>query len=238
MSRAGMLVFVRALPGREARAKRGATPATVTRSSVSAEQRKRILRATGELVAKRGYADVTVELIVKRAHVSYKTFYKHFSNKEDCYLALFDRVVESTKKSIRELLTDERDWAEQVVVALRTLTELIVADPLIAKAVIVEAPTVGGAIFERYENAIKALAPLLRVGRDHNSRGAELPATVEDTLAGLVFWSAYQRLIVGEADVLPAVLPELIQLVLRTYLGEAEAVRIAKDEAARTPLLA
>jgi hypothetical protein len=53
-----------------------------------------------------------------------------------------------------------------------------------------------------------------------------------------VFWSAYQRLIVGEADVLPDVLPELIQLVLRTYLGEAEAVRIAKDEASRAPLLA
>jgi AcrR family transcriptional regulator len=176
VAHAGMLMFVRALPGREARAKRGAPPAKVTRSSVSAEQRRRILRATGELVAKRGYADVTVELIVKRAHVSYKTFYKHFSNKEDCYLALFDRVVQATKESVRELLTDERDWAEQVVVALRTLTELIVADPLIAKAVIVEAPTVGEAIFARYENAIKALAPLLRAGRDHNPRGAELPA--------------------------------------------------------------
>lgn len=234
-----MLVFVRALPGREARVKAGAPPAKVTRSSVAAEQRRRILRTTGELVAKRGYAGVTVELIVKRARVSYKTFYKHFSNKEDCYAALFDRVVESTEAKIREALAEEpREWAEQVVVALRKLTELIVADPLIAKAVIVEAPTVGGGIFERYEKAIKALVPLLRAGRDHTPRGAELPATIEDTLAGVVFWSAYQRLIVGEAEVLPEVLPELIQLVLRTYLGEAEALRIAQDEAARAPSLA
>lgn len=229
-------MFVRALPGREARVKQGALPANVTRSSLSVEQRRRILRATAELVAKRGYAEVSVELIVKRAHVSYKTFYKHFSNKEGCYTALFSRVVEATERSIRDLLAKEpREWAEQVVLVLRKLTELIVADPLTAKAVIVEAPAVGEGILERYEKATKALVPLFREGREYNPRGAELPATVEDTLAGSVFWAAYQRLIVGEADALPEVLPELIQLVLRTYLGEAEAARIAAGEALAAP---
>jgi AcrR family transcriptional regulator len=234
-----MLVFMRALPGREARATPGAAPAKVTRSSVSGEQRRRILRATGELVAKRGYPDVTVELIVKRAHVSYKTFYKHFPNKEECYLVLFDKVVGSTESTIRQLLAEEsREWAERVVLALHKLTDLIVADPQLAKAVIVEAPTVGEGIYERYEMAIKALVPLFKEGREHNPRGAELPATVEDTLAGSVFWSAYQRLVVGEAEALPEVVPELIQLVLRTYLGEAEAARIASDEAVCAPSLA
>jgi len=231
-----MLVFVQTLPGRDLRAKRGASPANVTRMTASAEQRRRILRATAELVAKRGYADVTVELVVKRAHVSYKTFYKHFPNKEACYLALFDQTVAMTESRIRAALAEEpREWAEQVVLSLRMLTELIVADPLVAKAVIVEAPTVGERTLDRYEQAIKALVPLFRSGRAHNPRGAELPESVEDTLAGSVFWSAYQRLIVGKADSLAEVLPELIQLVLRTYLGEAEAQRIAQDEAARVP---
>jgi len=225
-----MLMFVRALPGREARVKRGAPPANVTRSSAPAEQRRRILRATTELVAKRGYGDVSVELIVKRARVSYKTFYKHFSNKEDCYTALFDRVVGSTEKTVRDLLAEEpREWGEQVALALRKLTELIVANPLTAKAIIVEAPAAGEGILERYEEATKAFVPLFREGREHSSRGAELPVTVEDTLAGSVFWAAYQRLIVGQADTLPEVMPELIQLVLRTYLGEAEAARIAAE---------
>jgi hypothetical protein len=43
---------------------------------------------------------------------------------------------------------------------------------------------------------------------------------------------------VGETELLPELLPELIQLVLRTYLGEAEAGRIAGAEAAREPVLA
>jgi hypothetical protein len=49
-------------------------------------------------------------------------------------------------------------------------------------------------------------------------------------LPGSVFWSAYQRLIVGEADQLPAALPVLLELVLRTYLGQDEASRIARAE--------
>ena len=42
-----------------------------------------------------------------------------------------------------------------------------------------------------------------------------------------MLWSAYQRLIVGEADRIEALLPEAIEFVLRPYLGEAEAARWA-----------
>jgi AcrR family transcriptional regulator len=234
-----MLVFMRALPGRQSRATIETPPAAVTRSTAHADQRRRILRAVGELVAKRGYNDVTVELIVKRAHVSYKTFYKHFSGKEECFLALFDQVFLNAERKIRERLdAEDLPWAEQVALALRTLVELIVAEPIIARAVIVEAPTVGPAILDRYEQATKAFVPLFRAGRELNPRGAELSATIEDTLAGSVFWSAYQRLIVGEAERLPEILPEVTELVLRTYLGQAEASRIARAESAPEPAAA
>lgn len=225
---------MRALPGRQGRGTLEGSPATVTRSGARADQRRRILRAVGELVAKRGYGDVTVELIVKRAHVSYKTFYKHFASKEECFFALFDSAAATAEKAVADkLAAEQRPWAEQVVVALRTLTELIVDQPIIARAVIVEAPTVGPAILERYDRLAKSLVPLFRAGRELNPRGGELPATIEDTLAGSVFWSAYQHLIVGEAERLPELLPGVIELVLRTYLGQEEASRIARGVPAR-----
>jgi AcrR family transcriptional regulator len=217
-----------------------APPAPVTRISANADQRRRILRSAGELVAERGYADVTVELIVKRARCSYKTYYKHFENKEDCYLALFESACGHAERRIRErLAAEELPWPEQVALALRTLVELICAEPLIARAVIVEAPTIGPAITERYEQATKALAPLFREGRQFEPRAAELPASIEDTLSGSVFWSAYRHLIVGETEDLLAYLPVMIELVLRTYLGQAEAARIARaEESTREPALA
>lgn len=230
-----MLMFMRALPGRESRVPLDAEPAAVTRSSAHRDQRRRILRAIAELVAKRGYADVTVELVVKRARVSYKTFYKHFSGKEDCFMELFDSAFGSTEKAIRERLEEKSEgssWSDRVVLALGLWIDRIVAEPLIARAVIVEAPTVGPGMLKRYERVTKAFVPLFREGRALNPRGAELPETVEDTLSGSVFWSAYQRLIVGEAERLPELLPELIELALRTYLGQAEAARIARAPAA------
>jgi len=228
-----MLMFMRALPGREARLDLDAAPAVVTRSNARLDQRRRILRAIAELVAKRGYADVTVELIVKRARVSYKTFYKHFSGKEECFKELFDDTAGSTERAIRERLAgEEGPWADRVVLALSLWIERIVAEPLVARAVIVEAPTVGPGMLERYARITKTFVPLFREGRELNPRGAELPATVEDTLSGSIFWSAYQRLIVGEAERLPELLPELVELVLRTYLGQAEAARIARAQPA------
>jgi AcrR family transcriptional regulator len=235
-----MLVFMRALPGRDSRISLADPPAAVTRSTAAADQRRRILRAVGELVAERGYSDVTVELIVKRAHVSYKTFYKHFAGKEECFIALFESTFATTEQVIRERLAAEPgEWSEQVVLALRTLVEQILDDPVIARAVIVESPTAGPGLTERYARATKAFAPLLRAGRELNPRGSELPETIEETLAGSVFWSAYQHLIVNRPEELAAYLPVLLELILRTYLGPDEATRIARAETrSRQPALA
>jgi AcrR family transcriptional regulator len=214
-----MFLFMRALPGSGSRITPDAPPASVTRESAYGDQRSRILSAVAELVAEGGYADLTVELIIKRARVSYRTFYKHFSDKEDCLLARYDAVIRETEGEIRRRLAAEpRSWPEQVALALEALIELIVVRPEMASGV-VEGPTVGPRILDRYGQAPKALVPLFQAGRELNPRGAELPPTVEATLAGSVFWSLYQRLVAGEADRLPGLLPELTELVLRTYIG-------------------
>lgn len=234
-----MLMSMRALPGRERRSSPRSSPAPVTRDSAHADQQRRILRAVGELVGERGYGDVTVEMIVKHAHVSFKTFYKHYAGKEECLLALCERAYDSSEATIRERLADEAaSWPEQVVLVLAGLFELIAAEPVLARAVVVESPTVGPALRERYERATKAVVPLFRAGREFNPRGDELPETMEETLVGSVFWSAYQRLIVGEAEQLPASLPVLLELVLRTYLPQEEASRIARAEAPEPQLAA
>jgi AcrR family transcriptional regulator len=221
---------MRAIPGRDSRTPL-ALPTTVTRETVKDDQRQRILRATGELVAKRGYNAVTVGLIVKRARVSYKTFYKHFSNKEECFLELFDDVLTQARDVLDTALHETADdpWPQQVAAVLAALFGILLADPLIARATIVEAPTAGPIIGERYQQMTRGLSPLLRRGRALNPQGSDLPASLEDTLAAGVLWSAYQRLIAGEVDRIEALLPEAIEFVLRPYIGEAEAARWARQ---------
>jgi AcrR family transcriptional regulator len=221
---------MRALPGRESRTSIAHPPARVTRRTVKDDQRRRIRLATGELVAERGYNAVTVELIVKRARVSFKTFYKHFSGKEECFLELFDVTTARTRERVAAVLAAEADspWPQQVAAAVRAIFASFLADPLIARATIVEAPTAGPIIVERYEQMTKALTPLLSRGRQFSSEADELPAMLEETLGAGVLWSAYQRLIVGDVEQIEALCPEAIEFVLRPYVGEVEAARWAK----------
>jgi AcrR family transcriptional regulator len=217
---------MRALPGRESRTSLE-EPAALTRENVAQEQRRRIMRATGELAAKRGYNNVSMELIVKRAKVSFKTFYNLFDSKEEAFIELFDSVAAETRDEIDAAIRSEPDapWAQQVVVALAGLFGRILQDPIIARACIVEAPAVGPSIAGRYQETMRALSPLLRRGRDLKPDGPELPETLEDTLAGSVLWSAYQRLIIGEVDRIESLLPETVIFLLRPYVGEDEAAR-------------
>jgi AcrR family transcriptional regulator len=219
---------MRALPGRESRTSLPEPPPAVTRRSAAAAQRARIRRATAELVAKRGYSGTSVELIIKRAHVGFKTYYKHYANKEQAFLDLFDTVVYRTEALAAEALAvAEVSWPEQVVLALQMFAKAVLDEPLIARACIVEGPTAGPAVLERYDRLSTAFSPILRRGREYNPEAASLPDTLEDTLAGAVLWSVYQRLSFSETERIAELLPENIELVLRPYLGEAEAARIA-----------
>jgi AcrR family transcriptional regulator len=220
-----ILAGMRALPGGDKRAQKGRGPAT--KDSVKTEQRQRILRAAGVLIADGTYGSVTVEEIIKEAHVGFKTFYDLFPNKEQVFLDLFDEVIGELGERIDAALAEDKGapWAQQVSAALRAFFEVLIDDPLIARATIFEAPAVGPVIIERYEQAAKQLVPLLRLGRAEHQ--GELPETLEDTLTGGMLWSAYQQLLVAKPKKVEALLPGAVEFVLRPYLGEAEAGRWA-----------
>lgn len=54
------------------------------------------------LVAERGYAAVTVADVVAAARVSKRTFYQHFSDREDCFLAAYVTAAEQPLARIAE----------------------------------------------------------------------------------------------------------------------------------------
>jgi AcrR family transcriptional regulator len=221
---------VRALPGKQNRQPPGPEP--VTRDAAAADQRRRILAATAESISGRGYQETKLEDIVRAAKVGYKTFYKHYPDKEAAFLALLDEAIERTAGRVEAAYQrEEGPWADRVGAALGALFEEVATHPEAARAVLVEAVAAGPAAAARHEAALKHLAPLLRPGRELNPRQAELPETLEETLAGGIAWVLGQRLTAGEADQLRGLLPETLEFVLRPYVGEDEAAREAGEVA-------
>ena len=76
-------------------------------------------------------------------------------------------------------------------------------------------------------------SPILRPGRQQGPQAKELPEGLENTLAGGVLWIPYQRLVAGEPEKVPDLLPETLEFVLLPYLGEREAARVARAKKAR-----
>jgi len=200
---------------------------------VSQNQRERMLLATAELVAERGYQKTTIELIAKTARVALVTFYEHFSSKEECFLAAFDESVAAAKEVFAELLDPEEPWQEQISVGLEVFLEMVVKEEARAKLCVVEAQAAGSASLARYQAMLESAAPKLREGREFNPRASRLPDGLEVAIAGGIAWLVHQRLVANEVEGLKALLPEMLQVTLTPYIGEVEAGRAADAAQAR-----
>ena len=190
-----------------------------------------MLAATAELVAKRGYQGTTIELIAKTARVALVTFYEHFANKEECFIAAFDETVEAATPALRELVDPELPWEEQVSEGVAVFLEMVAGDPARARLCIVESQTAGNVALARYEAMLESPVPKLREGRKLNPRAGALPGTLEDAIVGGIAWLIHQRLVMNEVDDIEPLLPEVLQITLTPYLGEAEAGRVAEAAA-------
>jgi AcrR family transcriptional regulator len=195
---------------------------------VAAQQRERLLAATIDLVAKRGYRGTSIDHIVKSARVGYVAFYDLFEGKQDCFLAAFERIVEETREALSAAVATEAEWPQQICAALSALLELVAADPGRARVGLVEVQAAGPRAYARYEAAIQAAAPKLREGRALSPEAAGLSDTLEEAILGGVAWIVQQRLVKGEVEKIAGLLGETIQIAISPYLSEAEARRLTE----------
>ncbi len=205
----------------------------VPRDFVAQNQRERMLLATAELVAERGYQKTTIELIAKTARVALSTFYEQFSSKEECFLAAFDETVAAARVVFDELLDPEQPWEVQISAAIEIFLEMVVNEPARARLCMVEAQAAGGAALDRYQSMLESVAPKLREGRLHNPRSSRLPDGLEMAIAGGLAWLVHQRLVAGREAEIAELLPEMLQVTLTPYLGEEAASRAADAAQAR-----
>jgi AcrR family transcriptional regulator len=216
---------VEVLPGHLQRVPPGHDPGQV--AALSRSPRDRILEAAMELFAKRGYAGTTIEHIVKRAGVARATFYESFENREGCLLACVDTGFEAVRAKIAAATEGAADWPSGVAAGLAALVEFAVEEPATVRTCLIECQTAGAAAMDRYDAALQGFVPLLLPGRDLAADGEELPQTLEESLLGGVVWMIRKRLLRGEVQSVPALLPTMVEFCLAPYLGDEKAAQLA-----------
>lgn len=199
----------------------------LSREQILDSQRERLLAAIAHEVAVRGYRATTITGIVKTASVSTRDFYEHFESKEECFLAAFDAVRDHLEELVADRVATEPNWPDQVVAALRAALEFLAADPDLARLCLVEPVSATPRTAIRFRGAVLACVPALERGRAELPEGASMPPSTEDSLLGGIISLATRSVLVGEAEQLPTLLPDLAEFTLSPYLGAPRAASLA-----------
>jgi AcrR family transcriptional regulator len=190
-------------------------------------QRERIVTALVDTVAERGYKATTVADITKAASVSRRTFYEHFSSKEECFLAAHELIANHIVESMNGATEVFDEWPQQVKAALATMLRFLSAEPELARVYALEPVAAGGEIAVRHNASRQSLIEILKAGRPVHAGDNPLPEVTEETLVGGIFSLIIREIIAGRTEELEQLLPDLVELTLTPYLGPEGATRLA-----------
>jgi AcrR family transcriptional regulator len=89
------------------------------------------------------YAEMTVEDVIGVAGVSRRTFYEHFKNKEEAFLAAYDAVVEQLFRGVVEAIERKTTFATRVSAGLGAFLDFLAREPAFARMCLVEVMAAG-----------------------------------------------------------------------------------------------
>jgi AcrR family transcriptional regulator len=199
----------------------------LSRQALSEHQRERILAAATGVFAKRGYSATTIDNIVAAAKGSVGSFYGLFDGKEDCFLAVYDRILQAAQERITTASPSGGSWAERAYLGLHEVLVVFAAAPLEARIALIEVQTAGPLATARYNAVMDATIEWLRGGRREHPDAAELPASFEQAaVAGFAFFLA-QRLLASEPLTVEGLFDDAAQMVLEPVIGAGELRRLS-----------
>jgi AcrR family transcriptional regulator len=188
------------------------------RDFVISNQRERILGGVMAAVAANGYGATRVEDVIALAGVSRRTFYDHFSNKEQAFLAAYDFVVEQLRIGVAGAYASGGNWASKVRRGLGAFLNQLAGEPELAHVCIVEAVAAGPKALERRMVAMADFRLFLTPPTPEHPPVIVSGVTAE-TVVGGVYEVIYSRVVTHRTAELPDLLPALLYSVLLPFVG-------------------
>ena len=157
--------------------------------------RERLLAGMAAAIREHGYGPTTVAEVVANARTSRRTFYQHFADRDDCFLALFEVLAARTLEIITEGATGEGPYLQRVDEALRAYLAQVAAEPALMRSMILELPAVGPAGVARdretTDRMARQLVVLVHEAAEHDP--TVRPLSLE---AALVVVAGFRELVV------------------------------------------
>jgi len=199
-----------------------------TRERAASPERERIVEALIEIAAERGYAETTIELILDRAGLDRPAFDRHFRGKYDCFLSAWQEMNEGCMREMLEAFNSQEEWPDRLRAVACEIVDNLRNDPGRASFA-VEVLSAGDAARARRDMTMRVIASLIDAGRNEMDDPESVPHTTAEALAGSAYGQVYAKVVRGEADELPALVPQLMSAAVMPYLGvEAGLAELAR----------
>jgi AcrR family transcriptional regulator len=204
-------------------------PHRLTRETVIESQRGRMIDAIAEAVADKGYAATTVGDVVSGAGVSRKTFYEHFSDKEDCFLAAWDTGVQVLFDAIMSSRDRESDPIDRMRAGLRAYLRTLAAEPAFARSFFIEVVAAGPRAEARRAEVHARFAELFATIQQQARRDMpglpDVPPAISRAAVGAVNELVSDYVRSGRTERLPELEDTLLYLELVLFAGHDVAAR-------------
>jgi AcrR family transcriptional regulator len=197
-------------------------PHGIPRPVVSKIQRDRLMRAMAKTVAEYGYQETTVRRLLGRAGLSRRTYYELFEDKEDCYLAAYDEVVDHVLGLVVEAYEEGGSPEERIERGLRAFLEFCAEEPDIARMCIVEVLAAGPAARARRAETMERLSDLMSEALEELRGDKKLSKLAARGLIGGVHELIYGPIDRGETEDLP----ELAGQIVETQVAPLVAAKV------------
>jgi AcrR family transcriptional regulator len=191
---------------------------------------ERALRALTAVIAEEGYANTTIDTVLKRAQMSATTFYGYFEGKEDATLAAVDAAAMRLLGAVLPAARRPEDWAHGIRAAMGSFCNYLAARPALARLLLVEVYAAGSAAVERREQALAPLRELIDAGHELSP---DVPAVAGEAILGGILSLAQKRLRSGGTEALPGLAPLCAYAILSPFAGAEQAAQIASWDGRR-----
>lgn len=201
---------------------------------IARNQRERILFATAEVAAAKGYTATTIADIAATARVDKRVFYTHFSDKQQAFLAIHELGSQQTMAIAASGFFSATSWPERIWEGIRATAHFHATYPIIAHIGFVESHAVSPAV-QRVDDSRVAFTIFLQEGSQNASR--PLSRTAMEAVAATVFEIAYLQARGGNIREMPRLVSHAAYICLAPFLGPAAAEEFIDGKLRETDML-
>lgn len=194
----------------------------LSREFVARSQRDRLIDAMAQTVSAKGFPGASVGDVCATAGVSTKAFYAHFADKEECFLATFDRGVSLVSTTMLASHSRPGPWAGRVREGLELLLRILAEQPAFATLAVVEVMAAGPRALQRRQELLAGFTVFF-ADAPHRSGWPTVPDGVVLAVVDGIYGVIHDYVSTGRIEQLPGLLPELTYFALVPFVGPRAA---------------